>query len=207
MQIRFSADDVNAVFSCSVDGAPPAPCDPPLALARPALGRHTVRVGAVDAAGNIAEPAVSSFDVVPAPVPPAPPAPPTPGPLVPSGVVAAIGPAPAPAAGSTCAPPGRPGVTGVRWGARGRSLVLRLAAAGDARYVRVSIRSERSSLPQRLGRPLQAILLPGRATQVTWRLQRWQLPPRGRAGFALAVSVARCRTAFGPRVTASLPRR
>ena len=206
--VRFSADDATTAFTCSVDGGPSAPCDPPLVLSSPAPGLHTVRVGGVDAAGNVATTVASSFDVAPAPPPPPPPAP---GLLVPTGIVAAVGPVPVvtatpPAPPSACARPGRPRVSGVRWSGRRRSLVLRLAAT-DSRYVQVSIRSDRSALPQRLGRPLQAILLPGRATQVTWRLAHEQLPPRRRAGFTVAVSLARCRTAFGARAMASLPPR
>ena len=82
-RIDMVASEPLVTFSCSIDGAPATECDPGEALPVLALGDHTLRVAAVDAAGNQsaadAAGSVVRFSVVtpppvvtPAPVTPAP---------------------------------------------------------------------------------------------------------------------------------------
>ena len=62
---RFGSDEAGVSFFCRIDGAPFRPC-PPRLVRRYALGRHTIRVKARDAAGNVdATPAVYRFAVKP----------------------------------------------------------------------------------------------------------------------------------------------
>ena len=62
---RFGPDEAGVSFFCRIDGAPFRVC-PPQLVRRYALGRHTIRVKARDAAGNVdATPAVYRFAVKP----------------------------------------------------------------------------------------------------------------------------------------------
>ena len=62
---RFSADDPNATYECSVDGKPFRDCTSPLRK-RVRKGRHSFAVRAVDAAGNVDPRAArTKFKVVP----------------------------------------------------------------------------------------------------------------------------------------------
>lgn len=64
----FSSNEANVAFLCSLDGAAPEPCDPPLRLRGLALGDHTFSVTGSDRAGNpSAAPASFDFTVVPRP--------------------------------------------------------------------------------------------------------------------------------------------
>jgi hypothetical protein len=49
----FSSDDSNDTFECSLDGEPFAPCASPKDYSALPDGRHTFRVRATDAAGNV----------------------------------------------------------------------------------------------------------------------------------------------------------
>ena len=62
---RFSSDDTAATYECSLDGKPFQPCASPLRK-RVGKGRHSFAVRAVDAAGNVDQPAARlSFKVMP----------------------------------------------------------------------------------------------------------------------------------------------
>ncbi len=61
--VTFAADESPATFSCALDGAAAAPCDPPLSLAGLADGPHAVVVRATDQMGNESDPATASFVV------------------------------------------------------------------------------------------------------------------------------------------------
>jgi hypothetical protein len=65
-RFEFIASEPGATFVCSVDGDTAAPCASPLKLKRLKVGKHTVTVAAVDAAGNVdATPASARFRVKP----------------------------------------------------------------------------------------------------------------------------------------------
>jgi len=62
--VSFSADDPNATFRCSLDGAEPTPCTSPQELTGLPEGEHTFEVSASDAAGNSeSTPATRSWTV------------------------------------------------------------------------------------------------------------------------------------------------
>lgn len=66
----FSSDEANASFLCAVDGGPSEPCLAPFELDGLAVGGHTFRVTARDAAGNLdPTPAEWTWTITPAPVP------------------------------------------------------------------------------------------------------------------------------------------
>ncbi len=50
--VRFGSTEPDATLLCRVDGGDPFECDSPLTLDRLSLGRHRVKVRAIDAAGN-----------------------------------------------------------------------------------------------------------------------------------------------------------
>jgi hypothetical protein len=61
----FTASDPGSTFTCSLDRAAYTPCPSPLRLRRLRLGTHTLRVRAVDPAGNVqARPTIRSWRVV-----------------------------------------------------------------------------------------------------------------------------------------------
>lgn len=68
-----------ATFSCSLDGAPAAPCTSPQGYVGLAAGAHTFAVTQTDALARTSAPAALAFTLTGSPVP-ALPAPPTPGP-------------------------------------------------------------------------------------------------------------------------------
>lgn len=99
--LRFSANELNLDFTCSISDGPTEGCSPSTHLFTGLTpGWHTARVSAVDAAGNVsAETEDSSFDFYvrpPAPPPPPPPPPGGPVPTPPKPSVVVPGPAPAP---------------------------------------------------------------------------------------------------------------
>ncbi len=63
-QAFFTANDVSADFSCSLDGGAPAPCESPARYTNLAVGDHTVSVRAADFLGNLG-PAVSGTIRIP----------------------------------------------------------------------------------------------------------------------------------------------
>ena len=112
-RIDMVASEPLVTFSCSIDGAPATECDPGEALPVLALGDHTLRVAAVDAAGNQsaadAAGSVVRFSVV-TPPPVVTPAPVTPAPQPAAPQQAAPAPQPAaeePAPAAPAAPPRR----------------------------------------------------------------------------------------------------
>jgi hypothetical protein len=155
LEIAFSSSEPNVAYACSIDGAPPAACKPPLVLGAPAVGSHRVTVTAVDLAGNSSDPsdpaATVTFSVV------APPPPPSAVPSDPAPVadVAPVGaPAPAPTSDETrprCAP--LPSATTGFLSASTRASGRRLQLAGwaletpCAGAVRVAIAQVRSGSP------------------------------------------------------------
>lgn len=66
-QAFFTANDVSADFTCSLDGGAPAPCESPARYANLAVGDHTVSVRAADFLGNLG-PAVSGTIRIAAPL-------------------------------------------------------------------------------------------------------------------------------------------
>ncbi len=60
----FAADEAGARFECALDAGVFAPCTSPATFAPLAAGAHTLRVRAIDAAGNVdATPAERDFTV------------------------------------------------------------------------------------------------------------------------------------------------
>jgi hypothetical protein len=71
IEFGFSSNEENVAYSCSLDGAPPEPCQPPRTLTGLAVGTHRLAVTAVDLAGNTSDPpATAVFSVVEPPPPP-----------------------------------------------------------------------------------------------------------------------------------------
>ncbi|HEX5782294.1 MAG TPA: right-handed parallel beta-helix repeat-containing protein [Solirubrobacteraceae bacterium] len=67
--LTFSSDEAGATFACSLDGGTFTACESPREYAGLAVGDHTVRVRAVDAAGNVdATPASRAWTIGPPPV-------------------------------------------------------------------------------------------------------------------------------------------
>jgi Bacterial Ig domain/RTX calcium-binding nonapeptide repeat (4 copies)/Calcineurin-like phosphoesterase len=61
----FGSSETRSTFTCSVDGGPWQPCSSPTTLAGVAAGRHSFRVRAADAAGNVDWiPAVREWTVI-----------------------------------------------------------------------------------------------------------------------------------------------
>lgn len=50
---RFTADESNATFGCSVDGGKFRPCDAPFTFPRLETGKHVFMVRAIDSSGNV----------------------------------------------------------------------------------------------------------------------------------------------------------
>ena len=209
LAVRFSADETDVEFTCSLDGATPAACDAPLRLSGLALGEHEVVVAGADRAGNASAPARFAFRrQAPLPKPAADSAP-------------APAPAPAPAAedrrGSSQATPattpatnGRievlgqqcrrlaaPRVSWARWSRSRRSLVVRVRPLKDSVFLRLTLRGPRRAATSRPGSPLVTAILPGHATQLTWRLRADQVARLRSGRYALAVASASCGTRFG----------
>jgi hypothetical protein len=60
----FGSTEPASRFECSLDGAPFVPCTSPFTTARLAVGRHTLAVRAIDAAGNVdPTPSVYVFEI------------------------------------------------------------------------------------------------------------------------------------------------
>jgi arylsulfatase A-like enzyme len=68
----FTDDENGVTFTCSLDGATPAPCSSPQAYQGLSDGSHTFRVRAVDAAGNVSDPTAYPWTVVDQTAPDAP---------------------------------------------------------------------------------------------------------------------------------------
>ncbi len=66
--VYFSANDVSADFTCSLDGGAPAPCESPARYANLAVGDHTVSVRAADFLGNLGTAVSGAFRILPPPV-------------------------------------------------------------------------------------------------------------------------------------------
>jgi hypothetical protein len=62
VSLEFDADESNATFACSVDGATATPCASPQNY-RLRRGKHSIAVTATDAAGNTSAPAIVRFTV------------------------------------------------------------------------------------------------------------------------------------------------
>ena len=74
--VAFSANDAGATFECAFDGGPFAACTSPWTRSGLALGQHTLRVRATDAAGNVeSSPKSATWLVAATPVVDPPPAP------------------------------------------------------------------------------------------------------------------------------------
>ena len=65
----FTANETGSTFNCSLDTAPFAPCTSPVTVNGLALGNHTFRVRARDAAGNFENPGATYAWAVVAPPP------------------------------------------------------------------------------------------------------------------------------------------
>lgn len=68
----FTSPETGVSFACSLDGAEPGPCEPPVALTGLAHGPHVFAVEAVDAAGNRSTPVSHAWNVVDSTAPPTP---------------------------------------------------------------------------------------------------------------------------------------
>jgi hypothetical protein len=64
----FTSSEANSTFTCSLDGAAPAPCSSPASYSNLATGSHTFSVAATDPAGNTdPTPAVATWTIEDAP--------------------------------------------------------------------------------------------------------------------------------------------
>lgn len=53
LALTFASSEASSTFQCSIDGAPPVPCDTPYTSPALADGSHTLEVAAIDRAGNV----------------------------------------------------------------------------------------------------------------------------------------------------------
>jgi hypothetical protein len=204
LTLRFSADESGTEFTCSLDGAAPTPCDAPVRLTGLALGEHEVVVAGADRAGNASAPARFAFRVrapEPRPVVDSAPAP-TPAPAPAPGVTApATTSAPAQGTvavlGARCRRLSAPKVSWARWSRNRRSLVVRVRPLKDSVFLRLSLRGPRKAGSKKPGSPLVTAILPGHATQLTWRLRAEQVARLRSGRYALAVAAASCGRRFG----------
>ena len=71
LNLKFTASEGGATFTCAVDGAAAVPCSSPLALRNLSLGAHEVVVQATDMVGFVSAPVSWTFEVTDPPPPPA----------------------------------------------------------------------------------------------------------------------------------------